>query len=125
MIMKSSESGAGRVRIRVYFSGRMVVVYRYFTDKSGKHAKFNTIGVYPERSIISALGVFESLAHRPDVVKVAKINGTLANLFDTHKADFRAPGERSYHHYITVRSTVTASALLPKQPLQIKSLQTI
>ena len=66
------------VGIRVYLSGRKVIVYRYFTDKSGKHAKFNTIGVYPEMPLISPLEVFESLATCPDVIKVNIITSLFA-----------------------------------------------
>ncbi|WP_349254572.1 Arm DNA-binding domain-containing protein [Enterobacter sp. ECC-175] len=58
--------------VRVFPSGRKTFVYRYFVDKEGKRAKFNTLGVYPEMSFLSALETFESLANCPDVVKVTK-----------------------------------------------------
>ncbi len=113
----SGERGTGRVGVRVYPSGRKTFVYRHFV---GKTAKFQTLGEYPSMSISSALEKFESLSSCPDVIKVSTRSGTLADLFDAHKADFIASGKRTYHHFESLRSTITASALLPESTIAKK-----
>jgi len=59
------------------------------------------------------------------VIKVARKNGTLADLFEAHKADFIASGKREYHHYIALRSTLLETGLLPESTIVKKSLLTI
>ena len=105
----SGERGTGRIGVCVYSSGRKTFVYRHFV---GKTAKFQTLGEYPSMSISSALEKFESLSSCSDVIKVTKTSGTLADLLETHKTDFIASGKRTYHHYKTLRSTISNSELL-------------
>lgn len=105
----SGECGTGRIGVRVYPSGRKTFVYRHFVSKT---AKFQTLGEYPSMSISSALEKFESLSSCSDVIKVTKTSGTLADLFEAHKTDFIASGKRAYHHYKTLRSTISNSELL-------------
>lgn len=118
----SSERGTGRVGILVYPSGRKTFMYRHFV---GKSAKFEKLGIYPDMTISSALQKFESLAACPDVIKVARKNGTLADLLEAHKADFIASGKRAYLHYIALRSTLLETGLLPESTIVKKSLLTI
>ena len=59
------------------------------------------------------------------MIKVARKNGTLADLLEAHKADFIASGKRAYLHYIALRSTLLETGLLPESTIVKKSLLTI
>ena len=114
----SNERGTGRLGMRVYPTGKKIFVYRYFV---GKSTKFQTLGSYPEMSLSAALAHFESLSVSKDMIrKPVKGQGTLAELFDAHEADYKAAGKRGYHHFISLRASIAKSGLLPESTIANK-----
>lgn len=114
----SGERGTGRLGVRVYTTGKKKFIYRHFV---GKTAKFQTLGEYPDMPLSKALEQFEALSESKDVIKTAsKGAGTLEALFEAHKEDFFAAGKRSYKHYISLRSVIAESGLLPESTIANK-----
>ncbi len=73
-------------------------------------------------ALSDALAQFESLSVSQDVIRKAAVSasGTLADLFEFHKADYLAAGKRAYHHFVSLRKVIADSGLPPETTVASK-----